>query len=411
MNASIPPSGSRSPYRWVVLSTFILIHSAALIGAVVLGILLPSITEDLGLSPSEQGWLGSSAFIGNLALSLPFGWWLSRYSAKWTVTVSLTLGALCLFIQGWAPFFILLLLGRLFFGLTALARDPPKALLFRQWLDQREIPLVNGLLNAAFGVMLTIGFVVTPLVLNIFDGDWRKPFYSYAALNVVFALVWAMVGRENITGDYKRSVTSQEGTLLRSLLRYREPWLVGIGMVGYSMAQMAQFTFWPTFMRDEFGMSLVTSGWLIGVLGLIVATGGFIVVPLLSRRAGNRAPLLIIGVTLCTTFLGTLETDSIPILVGVLIINGLGRGAFWTIFNTIPFELPGSRPREVALAQALMQTMFWGGGVLGPILVGFIHQATGDLKLAMVVIFICPIAMTLASLIPSGQVKPRSVET
>ncbi|MCH9036617.1 MAG: hypothetical protein IH860_04795 [Chloroflexi bacterium] len=58
-----------------------------------------------------------------------------------------------------------------------------------------------------------------------------------------------------------------------------------------------------------------------------------------------------------------------------------------------------------------MQTMFWGGGVLGPILVGFIHQATGDLKLAMVVIFIFPIAMTLASLIPSGQGKPRSVVT
>jgi cyanate permease len=182
-------------------------------------------------------------------------------------------------------------------------------------------------------------------------------------------------------------------------------------MVGYSMAQMAQFTFWPTFMRDEFGMSLVTSGWLIGVLGLVVASGGFIVVPLLSRRAGNRAPLLIIGITLCVTFLGTLETDSIPVLVAVLIINGLGRGAFWTIFNTIPFELPGSRPREVALAQALMQTMFWGGGVLGPILVGFIHQATGDLKLAMVVIFIFPIAMTLASLIPSGRVKPRPMET
>ena len=411
MNASMPSSGSRSPYRWVVLSTFILTHSAALIGAVVLGILLPSITEDLGLSPSEQGWLGSSAFIGNLALSLPFGWWLSRYSAKWTITVSLALGALCLFIQGWAPFFILLLLGRLFFGLTALARDPAKALLFRQWLDQREIPLVNGLLNAAFGVMLTIGFVATPLVLNLFDGDWRKPFYAYAALNGVFALVWVMVGRENITGDYKKSVTSQESTPIRSLLRYREPWLVGLGMVGYSMAQMAQFTFWPTFMRDEFGMSLVTSGWLIGVLGLVVASGGFIVVPLLSRRAGNRVPLLIIGVTLCVTFLGTLETDSIPILVAVLIINGLGRGAFWTIYNTIPFELPESRPREVALAQGLMQTMFWGGGVLGPLLVGFIHQATGDLKLAMVVIFIFPIAMTLASLLPSGQGKPRSVET
>ncbi|MEE9198375.1 MAG: MFS transporter [Dehalococcoidia bacterium] len=397
-------------YRWVVMLTFTVTHATALMGALVLGILLPAMTDDLGLSPSEQGWLGSSALIGSLIFSLPFGWWLSRYRPKRIITVALAASAFFVFVQGWAPIFAVLLVGRLLFGLTAVARDPARALLIRQWLSKREIPLFNGILNAAFGLLLTAGFVVTPLVLKAFDDDWRNTLYSYAILNAVMALAWFLLGREKIVRRDSGRAASQEGTPLRSLFRYREPWLVGLGMVGYSMAQMAQFTFWPTFMKDTYGMSLVVSGFLIGVLGLVVAGGGLVIVPVLAKRAGNRLPLMVIGIGMGATFLGILATESIPILVAVLVVNGLARGAFWTIFNNIPFEIPARTPREIAITQALMQTMFWGGGVLGPILVGFIQEITGELEIGMVVAGLCPLAVTLTALFLPGKPRPQSLE-
>ena len=36
-----------------------------------LGILLPAISADLDLSPSQQGLLGSASFWGNIALAIP----------------------------------------------------------------------------------------------------------------------------------------------------------------------------------------------------------------------------------------------------------------------------------------------------------------------------------------------------
>ncbi|MEE9199758.1 MAG: MFS transporter, partial [Dehalococcoidia bacterium] len=116
-----------SPYRYVIIG---MLAVATLVNFLVmfnLGVLLPAISEDLDLSPSEQGWLGSSALIANVAFALPLGWWLSRLNAKLVTTATLVMAAFFIFVQGWAPVFPILLLGRVLFGLSAVAREPVRA--------------------------------------------------------------------------------------------------------------------------------------------------------------------------------------------------------------------------------------------------------------------------------------------
>jgi len=121
-----------STYRWVVLGTWITSHVVAFVIFSVLGILLPSITEEMGLSPAQQGLLGSSAQWGSIVLAVPLALWGSRYSPKLLTTVTLALGAALVFLQGWAPSFLLLLMARLAFGMTLTARRAAFALLTQQ---------------------------------------------------------------------------------------------------------------------------------------------------------------------------------------------------------------------------------------------------------------------------------------
>ena len=53
-------------YRWVVIGSLTSSVGVALTVMFVIGLLLPDISEELGLSPSQQGWLGSSVIFGNL---------------------------------------------------------------------------------------------------------------------------------------------------------------------------------------------------------------------------------------------------------------------------------------------------------------------------------------------------------
>ena len=54
-----------------MLGTFTLNYAVVVIAMMSLGLLLPDISDELSLSPSQQGWLASSVLIANLIFELP----------------------------------------------------------------------------------------------------------------------------------------------------------------------------------------------------------------------------------------------------------------------------------------------------------------------------------------------------
>ena len=59
------------PYRWALIGALVLCSSAMLWYGFTIGVLLPDISEDLGLRPAEEGWLSSAFYFGQLLLTLP----------------------------------------------------------------------------------------------------------------------------------------------------------------------------------------------------------------------------------------------------------------------------------------------------------------------------------------------------
>ena len=107
-------------YRWVVFGLWSVCVVSGYMVMASIGLLLPAITSDLGLSPIEQGILGSAGFWGAIVLAIPLGLWASRFRPKPLTTVTMLLGALFVLVQGWAPVFAILILGRVAFGISHL---------------------------------------------------------------------------------------------------------------------------------------------------------------------------------------------------------------------------------------------------------------------------------------------------
>ena len=120
-------------YRWVVIGTLTSGVATALTSIFVIGLLLPDISNELDLSPSQQGWLGASVVIGNLILGIPIALWLSRYRPWRVVALSfLGIGVFTL-LQGWSPTIAILIAGRIALGISFIANQAPRALLIQQW--------------------------------------------------------------------------------------------------------------------------------------------------------------------------------------------------------------------------------------------------------------------------------------
>jgi MFS family permease len=371
-----------------------------------IGILLPAITADLHLSPAEQGLLSSSAYWANVALGVPLGWWASRYSPKRLTSVTLVLASLFLFFQAWAPVFGALLVGRLAFGLATVAQQPARALLIQQWFRPREIIFVNGLSNVLFGLVVGGGLAASPFILSSFGDDWRATLRVFGVLFAVLAVLWTAFGRERATTEYRQAVSRETG-VVRGALGHRDLWIVGFGFLGTTLPFGAFLSFYPTLMLEEYQIPLEWSGGILALGVAVGGVGGLGISYFASTRNKEGVFLQVLGALMAGTYAGMALAGSIPAQLALSFFNGVAWG-FFPILITVPFHLPGIRPREVAVAIAFTIMTSSAGTALGPLITGFLHEGMDSLKLALFAVSFASLTLCVAGAVLHFGRPPES---
>jgi len=389
------PALSYSRYRWTVMVVWLFSSVSSFMVLNTLGILLPAISADLDLSPSQQGLLGSASHWGNIALAIPLSWATSRLSPKWLTAATLLMATGCLFLQSWAPVFIVLLAGRLLFGISNIAQMPARALLTRQWFPPREVIYLNGLSNVLFGLVVGGGLVLAPVILDLTNGDWRATLRIFGLYFAGITLLWTLVGRER-TNVADQDVVAEKGLdVVKGALGHRDLWIGGLGFAGATMSFGAFLAFYPTLMLEEFDISLRLSGMILA-LGVVVGGIGGIGIAWAASTHGREGNYLqVLGILMICTNLGMVLTGSVPALFVLSFFNGVAW-AFFPILVTIPFHLPGIRPRELAVAFAFTMMSTSVGTSLGPLFTGYLQEGLDDLKMALFLISFTSISLILA---------------
>ncbi len=389
------PALSYSRYRWTVMVVWLFSSVSSFMVLNTLGILLPAISADLDLSPSQQGLLGSASHWGNIALAIPLSWATSRLSPKWLTAATLLMATGCLFLQSWAPVFIVLLAGRLLFGISNIAQMPARVLLTRQWFPPREVIYLNGLSNVLFGLVVGGGLVLAPVILDLTDGDWRATLRIFGLYFAGVTLLWTLVGRER-TNLADQDIVAEKGLdVVKGALRHRDLWIGGLGFAGATMSFGAFLAFYPTLMLEEFDISLRLSG-VILALGVVVGGIGGIGIAWAASTHGREGNYLqVLGILMIGTNLGMVLTGSVPALFVLSFFNGVAW-AFFPILVTVPFHLPGIKPRELAVAFAFTMMMTSVGTSLGPLFTGYLQEGLDDLKMALFLISFTSISLILA---------------
>ena len=119
-------------YRWAVIGAMSSSIATSMAMLFFIGLLLPDISEEMGLSPTQQGLVGSSALIANLVLVMPVNNWMSRFRPRRTLTFALLVVAGSVFMQARAPIFGVLILGRVVLALGTMFTQAPRVLLIQQ---------------------------------------------------------------------------------------------------------------------------------------------------------------------------------------------------------------------------------------------------------------------------------------
>lgn len=370
-----------------------------------LGVLLPSMSAELHLSPTQQGLLGSAAFWGNLVLAIPLSWWASKFRPKTLTFITLVLGTGFILLQGAAPVFLVLILGRVGFGITILAREPARAHLIRQWFAPNEAVIVNGFSNVLFGIVVGAGLVLTPILLGNVGNDWRAVLYVYGGIFALLALVWVVLGKERLVESRQIQEEESQGNLLKSTLAHRDIWIAGLGFVGASISFAAFINFYPTLMLNEYQIPLRWSGAVLALGIFMGGPSGLLISYYVSRTGKRKRILQAFGLLMVLSFIGMTSTGSLPLLFLFNFLNGISWGFFPILFS-VPFVLQNVRTREIAIGISFLTLALSSGSILGSVLAGVLQQASGDLRMALFVLSFASISLSIAGILFRNNDSP-----
>lgn len=387
-------------FRWVVMTYLGLANGTVVLFVLSLGVMLPSISDDLGLSPTAQGLLGSSALFGNLVLALPLSIVLSRYRGRMVLLGALVGMSLFALGQAWAPIFVVLLVSRWLFGQAAAAMHPARTLLINQWFPRREIIFANGIFNGTYGLAALLALVLLPFVLEWVEYNWRLVFLFCTIPIFAFTLLWAVHGRKERTVA-SAAQGAKERLDLGKVLGQPVLWIVGLGMMGLNLMWSSLITFWPTLLLEEYGIPETRSGLMFAVAAMLEGAGSVAVGYLVARWAHRDVmgpAITLLGAIGTVGSLGMVWFDSIPMLMTFALLHGIGFALVPFVW-TLPYRIQGFGARDIAVGIGFIETCLLAGGAIGPAMTGVIQDATDDLRLAMLIACSFTAAIAVAGLV------------
>jgi len=244
-----------------------------------------------------------------------------------------------------------------------------------------------------YSTLLLAGGTIAPLVSSALVGGrgWRDALglWGVAALfGMPLWIVLALRDRADRAGSAPMAPPSER------IAHSRTAWAMTAIFGLQSMHAYIQMGWLPQIYRDA-GLSAAAAGALLSLLAGVTMIGG-LVMPVVTARARTLAPhFIVFGVLLVAGYLGVwLAPARLPWLWAILL--GIAGFAFPTVIALIPART--RTPGVTAQLSGFVQPIGYLMAGAGPVLVGLIHQATGDWTLVLVLLLVSAIPFTWTGL-------------
>jgi len=404
-------SGERRSWQmlagvWAVYFAF-----GALIGAT--AALVPAIRDDLGLTRGEMGLALGTWQLVYLAAAVPAGKVIDRAGLRVSLFIAASVIAISAIVRSVAWNLPTLLIGVAIFGVGGplISVGAPKLVAQRFTdLSRRRAVGVYGT-GPAFGSAAALAGT-NSVLLPLVGDSWRAAMLVVAAISFAAGGLWVLAFRDGRAADpgevearlpYRRLL---EFPIVRVIL------FLAIGSFFYGHA----LSNWLVDMLETSGWTTQQAGYWASVPTLlgVVAT---LILPQFATE-GRRAPLLTAMLAMAGVSVLFITASSASVLAPALVASGTARSMIMPICMLVLMDDPRIGARNMAAAGGLFFTAGEVGGVLGPIVTGFLADSTGGFAtsiwtLAAVMMILAAMTMTRLSTAlgsPLHDANPNTVD-
>ena len=344
---------------------------------------LPELSQTLGLSLMQSGFLLSLVQLAGMTLALAVGLTADGFGLKRSMLSGLFVLGLASAMGAMAESVQALMVWRTLEGVGFLWVTLPAPGLIRKLVSEQHLRKLLGYWGAYMPAGTALTLLAGPLWLPEFG--WRTWWFLFAVLSWAMALVlWRVVpadawtsGRalpENASSDLPVAWTQR----LRETLSAPGPWWVALCFAMYSGQWLAVVGFLPSIYTQA-GLSGATLGALTALAAAVNMLGNMASGRLLQR---GIHPSVLLAIGFCAMGVGALLafaefTQSWPWLryVGVLLFSACGGLVPGTLFSLAVRLAP--HERNVSTTVGWMQQGSAAGQFAGPPMVAWLAAQVG----------------------------------
>jgi ACS family D-galactonate transporter-like MFS transporter len=360
-----------------------------------LGVVAPTLMELYHFSPKTMGYV-LSGWNWSYMVGLPImGFIVDRLGPYIVLGAGSFVWGISTVALPFSSAAVSLFLMRMVFGIGQTALIPAGAVAVSRGFSIKERARIIAIVFAGNQVGVAIGATVAALILASLG--WQAVFYCIGGASLLLTVAWFGFYPDKRIGlqvaphpdAVSRDTTKRIPWL--SLFRHRSTWGIAFGQMGYLYAYFFFVSWLPGYLILERKMTLLKSGvvaalpfWagMLGTLG-----GGWLSDYLIKRGVSiiaSRKSIIGSGLSASTVLMITAAYVEQSWLAVVLLILCVGflRLATGSV-NSLPIDLA---PRSMVGSLTGIQNCFASiGGLLAPIVTGYIVNATGSFALSFVV--------------------------
>lgn len=389
--------------RWILL--FGLWSCYLAFGAVAASIapLVAVIEADLALSHAAMGSILGAWQLTYIAAAIPGGLLLDRLGGRWALLIGVSLIAASAAGRAFADDYWELLLAVMIFGLGGpiVSSGAPKVVTQIFQGTNRGLAMGIYMTGPTLGGILALTLTHSWL-LPLLDQDWRAVMLLWSAVALGAAALWWVIatlcGRRtegfvelpeapSDTGGAGRSVVGD--LLTMPAVRLVLAMSVGVFLINHGLNSWL-----PELLRSG-GMTTTAAGYW-AALPMLVGIVGSLTIPRLATPARRFRILMALCTTASVSSLLLLSVEPV-VLTTALLLQGLVRASLMTVLILTLMELPGMNPRRAGTASGLFFSSAEIGGVLGPLGLGLLYDATGGFSAGLYALSAIALLMVFGS--------------
>lgn len=357
-------------------------------------VLLPAVRDDLGLSNSLAGFLGTVNVAAYLVGTLLVVRATARLRLVSLLRIGMVLAVVGLAAASVAPGGVALGAALVVLGLAGACIWIPSPALAAAAVPEERRGIAVGMIGAGIGVgIVSAGQLATVLRDRLGDAAWQEVYRIEAVVGLVAAA--AIIGLLRPTDD---PTPSRSGSGL-AVLRTMDGWRPLLGAyASFGLSYLLALTFLTARLEDDAGFAEAAAASVFAAAGLAGIVGG-VALGWLTDRLGPRR-VLVLG-------FGGIAVAGLAILTGVVPVVYAGALLLGTMFSGVPsviavYIVQHSDNTTYGPRYAVATLAFGVAQVSAPQLGGLIADLTGTFTL----VFVLSATMAVIGAVASWQL-PR----